>query len=82
VPREGLPTVRIRTLDRDGKPTGEVLLDPTAAKTVAANVGVALENLAMMIDATGGVWHGGAARLGTEDGWVEIGWDEGGRFDQ
>jgi hypothetical protein len=79
--KEGLPTLRIRTLDHEGTVTGTILLDPTAARNVAGNVEVALENLAMMIDATGGVWHGGATRIGTEDGSVEIAWDEGGRFE-
>ena len=64
-----------------GTVTGTILLDPTAARNVAGNVEVALENLVMMIDATGGVWHGGATRIGTEDGSVEIAWDEGGRFE-
>jgi|Tabmets5t2r1_1033131.scaffolds.fasta_scaffold126750_1 hypothetical protein len=79
--REGLPTVRVRTLDSEGNITGEVFLGPTAAETVALNIEVALENLATLIDATGGVSQGGAARFGTENGSVEIAWDEGGRFD-
>ena len=79
--RDGLPTVRIRTLDREGQVTGEVLLDPGAAVNVAGNVEIAVENLGMLIDATGGVHHGGATRLSTEDGWIEIAWDEAGRLD-
>lgn len=81
VPREGLPTVRIRTLDHAGNPTGEVLLDPDAARLVPGNVEVALEGLGTVIDATGGVSHGGLARFGTEDGWVEIGWVPDGTFE-
>jgi hypothetical protein len=78
--REGLPTVRIRTLDDEGVVTGEVTLSPDAARTAAANLEVAVENLGMLIDATGGVHHGGAVRVGSEGGVLEIAWTESGRF--
>ena len=81
ISRDGLPTIRIRTLDRAGSVTGVVLLDTDAARNVAGNIEVALENLGTIIDATGGVWHQGAARLGTEDGFVEIASDPAGRFE-
>jgi hypothetical protein len=80
VAREGLPTVRLRTLDHDGNPTGELLLDSNAARQVPGNVEIALEELGTVIDPTGGVPHGGATRLGTEDGWIEIAWSVDGNF--
>ena len=80
--REGLPTLRIRTLDADGSATGEVVLDSQAARLVAGNLEVGVENLGTVIDATGGVHHGGAARFGTEDGMIEIAWSPSGRFDE
>ena len=79
--REGLPTARIRTLDREGRVTEAVLLDPSAARRVAGNIEVALENFATVIDPTGGVSHGGKACLGTEDGSIEIAWSVSGRFE-
>jgi hypothetical protein len=39
--REGLPTIRVRTLDDEGNVTGELLLDPDAARTVALNLDTA-----------------------------------------
>jgi hypothetical protein len=81
VAREGLPTLRIRTFDEDGDVTGEVVLDSNAARLAAANLQVGAENLRTVIDATGGVWHGGAARMGTEDGQIEIAWSPSGKFD-
>jgi hypothetical protein len=79
--REGLPTVRIRTFDEDGGVTGEVVLGPIAARTVALNLDVAVENLGMVIDPTGGIPHGGGARMGIEDGSIEIAWTVNGKFD-
>jgi hypothetical protein len=81
VAREGLPTLRIRTFNEDGNVTGEVLLDSDAARLAAANLEVGVENLGTVIDATGGVPDGGAARMGTEDGQIEIAWSPNGRFD-
>lgn len=79
--REGLPTIRIRTLDHEGNVTGEVVLDPQASRLAAANLEVAVENLGIVIDPTGGVPHGGAARMGTEDGSIEIAWTVSGKVD-
>jgi hypothetical protein len=79
--REGLPTIRIRTLDHEGNVTGEVLLDSVAANLAAVNLEVALENLGAVIDPTGGVYHGGAARFGTEDGWLEMASTVSGEFE-
>ena len=81
MPREGLPTVRILTLDHDGNPTGAVLLDPTAALQVFESVRVALEQLGTLVDATGGASGGGANQFETEDGSVEIRWAPDGRFE-
>jgi hypothetical protein len=79
--REGPPTIRVRTFNHDGETTGEVILDSRAAEHLALNLPLALEGLAMLIDATGGVHHGGGSRVGTEDGSLEIAWTENGRFD-
>jgi hypothetical protein len=76
-----LPTIRLRTLDQDGNVTGEVILDSNAGRLAAANLEVGVENLGTVIDATGGVPHGGSARMGTEDGWIEIAWTVSGDFD-
>jgi hypothetical protein len=66
--REGLPTIQVRTLDHDGNVTGEVVLDPVAARLAAGNLEAAVENLGIVLDPTGGVPHGGAARMGNEKG--------------
>jgi hypothetical protein len=81
VTREGLPTLRVRTFDADGNVIGEVVLDSYAARLVAENLKVGIENLGMVIDATGGIPHGGFARMGTEDGQIEIAWSNSDRFD-
>jgi hypothetical protein len=79
--REGLPTVRVRTFDHDGQTTGEIILDPSAVKNVALNLGVCVENLGMLIDPTGGVHHAGGQQWETEEGLVQIAWAGDGRFD-
>jgi hypothetical protein len=76
--REGLPTIRLRTFDQDDNVTGEIILDPDEARNAAANLELAVENLGMLIDPTGGVWHGGVTRIGS----IEIAWTESGDFDQ
>jgi hypothetical protein len=82
VAREGRPTIRVRTLDQDGNVTGEIILGPVEARTIALNLENAVENLGMIIDATGGIHHGGAARMGVEEGGeIEIVWTESGNFD-
>ena len=72
-------TVRIRTFDHDGNATGDVLLGPEAARLVPGNVEAAPRGARTGIDASGGVSHGGVARLGTEESeadlsvWARIG---------